>query len=120
MKYLILIYGNQELWESFSAEEMAEGISGQDAWNAEFAATGELLGAYGLGSEAQAKTVRVRDGVPVVTDGPYLEAKEYIGSYYMIDVTSEERAMELAARIPFAALRAVEIWPVLHEAADEM
>jgi hypothetical protein len=120
MKYLILIYGNQELWDSFPAEQMAEGIAAQDAWNAEFAATGELLGAYGLGSEAQAKTVRVRDGVPAITDGPYLEAKEYIGSYYMIDVDSEERAMELAARIPFATLRAVEIWPVLHEAGDEM
>jgi hypothetical protein len=120
MKYLILIYGNQELWESFSAEEMAEGIAGQDAWNKEFTATGELLGAYGLGFEGQAKTVRVRDGVPVVTDGPYLEAKEYIGSYYMIDVDSEERALELAARIPFASVRAVEMWPVMHEAADEM
>src|ERR1700712_4661485 len=107
MKYLILIYGNDELWASFSPEEMAEGIAGQDAWNTEFAATGELLGAYGLGSELQAKTGRVRDGVPAITDGPYLEAKEYIGSYYMIDVESEERALELAALIPFAAVREV-------------
>ena len=120
MKYLIIIYGNQELWESFPAEEGAKAIAAQDAYNKEFLATGELLGAYGLADVLQAKTIAVRDGLPAVTDGPYLEAKEYLSSFYLIDVDSEERARELAAKIPFASYRSVEMWPILHEAGPEM
>jgi len=59
----------------------------------------------------------VREGTPAVTDGPYLEAKEYLASYYLLDVESEERAVEIAGRMPYAAFRSVEVWPVQHEAA---
>src|SRR5258708_5271800 len=120
MKYMIIIYGNRELWESFSAEEASKGIAAQDAFNREFAATGELLGAYGLADAGQAKTVAGRDGRPAVTDGTYLETKEYLSSFYLVDVDSEQRALELAAKIPFAALRSVEVWLVKQEAGSEM
>jgi hypothetical protein len=120
MKYLIMIYGNRELWESFPAEEGSKAIAEQDAYNKEFMATGELLGAYGLADEVQTKTIAVRDGLPAVTDGPYLEAKEYLSSFYLIDVDSEDRANELAAKIPFASFRCVEMRPILHEAGAEM
>jgi hypothetical protein len=115
MKYLVIIYGNEELWNSFTPDEMQKAVTEQDAWNVEFEKTGELLGAYGLANSVQAETISVRDGVPAVTDGPYLETKEYIGSFYLIDVESHERALELAAKIPFASFRSVEMWPVLHE-----
>ncbi|GAA4135743.1 YciI family protein [Actinomadura keratinilytica] len=118
MKYMIIIYGNQELWESFSAEEFQKEIAAQDAFNRKYAETGELLGAYGNADASQTKIVRVRDGVPAVTDGPYLETKEYMASWYLIDVEGEERALEIAAEIPFASYRQVEVWPILHEAAD--
>ncbi|GAA4601712.1 YciI family protein [Actinoallomurus liliacearum] len=117
MKYMILIYGNQELWESFPEEEFAKAVAAQDAFNRKYAETGELLGAYGNADAAQAKVVRVRDGVPAVTDGPYLETKEYLASWYLIDVDGERRALEIAAELPFASTRAVEVWPILHEAA---
>lgn len=118
MKYMIIIYGNQELWDSFSAEEFQKAVAEQDAFNRRFAETGELLGAYGNADASQAKTVRVRDGVPAVTDGPYLETKEYMASWYLVDVESEERALEIAAEVPYASIGAVEVWPILHEAAD--
>ncbi|MCO5999383.1 YciI family protein [Actinoallomurus rhizosphaericola] len=114
---MILIYGNQELWESFPAEDFEKAVAAQDAFNRRFAETGELLGAYGTADAAQAKVVRVRDGVPAVTDGPYLETKEYLASWYLIDVEGEERALEIAAELPFASTCAVEVWPILHEAA---
>ncbi|MEV4178243.1 YciI family protein [Nonomuraea sp. NPDC049709] len=116
MKYLIMMYGNKEMWESFSAEEVKEAIEGQDAFNRKYAETGELLGAYGNADAAEVKTVRVRGGVPAVTDGPYLETKEYLASWYLIDVPDERRALEIAAEVPFASVRAVELWPVPHEA----
>jgi hypothetical protein len=120
MKYIVIIYGNKELWESFSPEESAEAIAKQDEFNRRYAESGELLAAYGLGDELTARTVRVREGVPAVTDGPYLEAKEFVGSFCLLDVEDEARALELAAEIPFASQNAVEVWPILHEAGSEM
>ena len=120
MKYMIIIYGNRELWESFPPQGASKAIAAQDAFNKEFMATGELLGAYGLADVVQAKTIAVRDGLPAVTDGPYLETKEFLSSFCLIDVESEQRALELAAKMPFASFRCVELWPVLHEAGAEM
>jgi hypothetical protein len=117
MKYLMLIYGNEEKWASFPAETWPEAIAKQDAFNQKYEGTGELIGAYGLGSEAQAKLVR-RDqatGLPAVTDGPYQETKEYIASLYLLDVDSAERAAEIAADMPFADQEPVELWPVPHD-----
>jgi hypothetical protein len=120
MKYIAIIYGNKELWESFPPEEAARAIAQQDAFNKRYAESGELLGAYGLGDELTAKAVRVREGVPAVTDGPYIEAKEFVSSFYLLDVENEARALEIAAQIPFAAQNAIEVWPILHEAGTEM
>ncbi|MTD15794.1 hypothetical protein GIS00_17810 [Nakamurella sp. YIM 132087] len=118
MKYLLSLYGNKELWASIPAEDWPGIIATQDAFNAKYAATGEMIAAYGLAEEDQVKVIRVRDGKATVTDGPYVEAKEFMGSTSILDVESEERALEIAADAPFAAFRSVELWPLLHEAAQ--
>ena len=115
MKYMAIIYGNKEMWESFPREIAEPAIAEVGAFNKRLSASGELLGAYGLADELLAKTVRVRDGVPAVTDGPYLEAKEFVASFFLLDVDSEQRALEIAAEYPFAKYQAVEVWPILHE-----
>jgi hypothetical protein len=120
VKYLLLIYGNQETWDSFPAEESRKAIAEQDAFNREFFGTGELLGAYGLADAVNARLVRVRDGLPAVTDGPYLETKEYIASTYILDCENEQRALQIAARMPFASVNSVEVWPILHESAADV
>jgi hypothetical protein len=116
MKYLMLVYGNQEKWASIPAENWPEAVALQDAFNAKYRATGELLGAYGLGDAALARLVRRESGLPAVTDGPYLETKEYIASFYLLDCESEERAQQIAADMPWADQEPAELWPVLHEA----
>ncbi|MEU0273376.1 YciI family protein [Streptomyces sp. NPDC006307] len=116
MKYVAMIYGNQAKWDSFPAEAWPEAIAKQEAFNAKYRASGELLGAYGLADAANAQLVRRGEGgVPAVTDGPYLETKEYLASFYMLDCDSLERAQEIAADMPFADVEPVELWPVLHE-----
>jgi hypothetical protein len=120
MKYLLLIYGNQEKWASIPAEAWPEAIAKQDAFNHKYQATGELIGAYGLGDAAVAKLVRRENGLPAVTDGPYLETKEYIASFYLLDCEDEERALQIAADMPWADLEPVEFWPVLHEAKPDL
>jgi hypothetical protein len=118
MKYMLLIYGNQELWESFAEEDFARTIEETNALQAALRDSGEFVGAYGVGDQAVAKTVQLVDGVPVVSDGPYIEAKEYIGSFDIVDVESEERALEIAAQVPFAKIGKVEVRPLMHEAPD--
>jgi hypothetical protein len=120
MKYLMLIYGNQEKWASIPAEEWPEAIAKQDAFNRKYQQTGELIGAYGLGDAALARLVRREGGMPAVTDGPYLETKEYIASFYLLDCENEERALAIAADMPWADQEPVELWPILHEAKSDL
>jgi hypothetical protein len=120
MKYMLLIYGNEEIWSSFTKEDFETLVRETDAHNASLFASGELVGAYGVADQVQAKTVRLRDGLPAVTDGPYLEAKEYIGSFYIVDCESLERAIEIAAEMPSAKFKEIEIRPLMHEAGTEM
>ena len=119
MKYLLMIYGNQEKWESMPADAWADAIARQEAFNAKYRQTGELLGSYGLADAAQAKLVRRVNGLPAVTDGPYLETKEYMASFWLLDCDSQERAEQIAADMPFADGEPVELWPVLHESAAD-
>lgn len=118
MKFMLIIYGNEEIWRSLPQPEIDALIAATDAHNAALMATGELLGAYGLADQDRAKQVTVASGSTVVTDGPYIEAKEYIGSFYVVDVDSEKRALEIAAEMPSAAIRQIEVRPILHEAPD--
>lgn len=113
MKYLMLIYGNKAIWHGRPRDERAAIIGQVDAFNEALRESGELVAVDGL--LPRPRTVRVgADGV-VVTDGPYLEAKEHVGSYFIVDVSSEERALEIARSYP--ALRhdgsGLEMWPLM-------
>ena len=115
MKYLLAIYGNDDVWTAHSPEHWQQVVNDTDAHNAALFASGELIGAYGVADQMAAKKVHVGDGGTVVTDGPYIEAKEYLGSFYVIDCESLERAIEIAAEMPSAKFTEIEIRPILHE-----
>jgi hypothetical protein len=122
MKYLMLIYGNEEIWNSLAPADIAKLIRDVDAFNAGLRETGELVGVEGLVPDAT--SVRLVDGVPVVTDGPYIEAKEFVGSYFVVDVESKQRALEIARSYPGlrfepGAAGGLEMWPLMtHGGAD--
>nr|WP_236262287.1 YciI family protein [Conexibacter woesei] len=116
---MLLIYGNEEAFNSVGAETLAEIIRETDALNRELVESGELVGGYGVADQVNAKMVRVTAGTPVVTDGPYAEAKEYLGSFTILDCDSMERALEIAARNPSARYWGVEVRPLVHEADVE-
>ncbi|MEV7212260.1 YciI family protein [Kitasatospora cineracea] len=116
MKYLLMTYGNQEKWASLPAEGWTEAVAQQDAFNKRYQESGELIGAYGLGDAAVSRLVRRQEGLPAVSDGPYLETKEYMASFYLLDCENEQRALEIAADMPWADREPVELWPILHEA----
>ena len=120
MKYMLLIYGNEEAFSSVGAETFAEIVRETDALNQELFESGELVGAYGVADQVNTKMVRVVDGMPVVTDGPYVEAKEYLGSFTIVECDSPERALEIAVRNPASRHVGVEVRPLMHEANIEV
>src|SRR3954470_20411923 len=111
---MLLIYGNEEAFNSVGAETLAEVIRETEALNQELFESGELVGGYGVADQVNAKMVRVTDGTPVVTDGPYAEAKEHLGSFTILECDSLERALEIAARSPSARYWGIEVRPLTH------
>jgi len=120
MKYLMAIYENDETFGKFAPDHWEQIIKATDAHNASLFASGELIGAYGVLDQREAKQVRLADGDVIVTDGPYIEAKEYLGSFYVVDCESLERAIEIAAEMPSASFVPIEIRPLMNEGASDL
>ena len=113
MKYMLLIYNNPATYESWSEAERNALFGEVDVIMKELTASGELVGGEALADSSHTKTVRVRDGVPAATDGPFAEAKEQLAGYLTVDCSTPERAVEIAARWPDAKYFAMEVRPVL-------
>ncbi|GAA4876795.1 YciI family protein [Actinomycetospora straminea] len=116
MKYLLIIQMNPEVWESLSDDERNEIASGQQGFMDTITASGEMVGTHALADPSQSAVVRGRPGAVTVTDGPFLEAKEYMGGFYVVDCDGPERAHELAAMIPGTDRLPVEVRPVIFTA----
>jgi hypothetical protein len=108
MQYLLLIYENEKRFsQGFDPAEMAE----YHAFGQEFAKG--IKGSNALQPTNSAKTVRVRQGKPVNTDGPFAETKEQLGGYYLVEAGSIDEAAKIAAKIPGARFGAVEVRPIM-------
>jgi hypothetical protein len=120
VKYMLLIYNNPAMIEAMSEEERNELFGEVDSLMKEFTESGELVGGQALADSTNTKTVRVRDGVPAITDGPLAEAKEQFAGYLMVECESPERAIEIATRWPDARYAAMEVRPIMDTAGEEM
>jgi hypothetical protein len=109
MKFLLIMNINPAIMEQLTEAERQEIMAGHGEFMDRIRESGEMISTEALADPAQSSVVRVRGGVPVVTDGPYLEAKEFLGGYYLVDVASRERALELAAMIPDARFNGLGI-----------
>jgi hypothetical protein len=114
VRYMLLIYNNPATYETWSEEERTALFGEVDQIMTELRESGELVGGEALADASNSKTIRVRDGVPAVTDGPFAEAKEQMAGYLMVDCETEERAVEIAARWPDARYFAMEVRAVMH------
>lgn len=115
MKYLLMIYFNPTTWDSLSEDQRQEVFGGHEDFQNTLRETGELIGSAALADPSLSAVVRVRDGVPAVTDGPFVEAKEYLAGYYVVDCETRERATELAAMIPDARFSAMEVRRMINQ-----
>jgi hypothetical protein len=109
MQFLISMHINPAVLDALTDEEKAAIGAGHGAFIEALKDSGELITTQALVDPSQAVVVSVRNGQPVVTDGPFLEAKEYLGGFYLIDCESKERAIELAARIPDSAIEGLGV-----------
>ena len=117
MKYMMLIVGNEDDEAARPREELDALYGRILAWWNEQSEAGRIVEGHELQPSATATTVRIgRDGTSAVTDGPYVEAKEYLGSIDIIEADSYERAVEIAGHVPFARYGSVEIRPLFGEA----
>jgi hypothetical protein len=116
MKFLLIMHNNPQIWDALPEEVRNEVMRGHGAFMETVKKSGEMIGTTALADPSQSAVVRVRGGVPAVTDGPYLEAKEYLGGYYLVECDSRERALELAALIPDAGVEGlgIEVRPVVY------
>jgi hypothetical protein len=119
MRYILLIYQNTEAWNGLSQEDKEVLMRGAGDIVEELSASGEWVDGQGLAVASQARSTHVRDGVVTVTDGPFLEAKEALAGYFIVNVATPERAEEIAARWPDAQHWGMEIRALLHGGGEE-
>lgn len=109
MKFMLIMHSNPLIWDALTDEERNEVMSGHGAFMDTIRESGEMIGTAALADVSESVVVSVRNGARTVTDGPYLEAKEYLGGYYLVDCESRERALELAGMIPDAKVEGLGI-----------
>ncbi len=109
MKYMLLIYTDENSWSVGEREHCFEEST---QLTQELAAKGQYLAASPLHPVAMATSVRVRDGKPLVTDGPFAETHEQLGGYFLVEARDLNEAIVIAARIPGARKGTVEIRPI--------
>lgn len=114
MKYLLMIYFNPDTWDSLSEAERQDVFRGHADFQKAITESGEMIDTGALADPSHTVSVRVRQGVPAVTDGPFVESKEHLAGYYLVDCESRERAAELATLIPDARFAALEVRPLMN------
>jgi hypothetical protein len=110
MLYMFLLHWN----EANPVVSPEEAIREHFAFTEEARARGAYVYSEAIGGTAAATTVRVRDGKTMITEGPFAEAKEVMGGFYILDCKDLDEALEYAAKIPDAKSSGVDVRPVMH------
>jgi len=112
MEYLLMLYSEEGSWNQLTKEQQGQGVAAYRAYSEALQKAGALKSSNRLQPTSAATTVRLANGKTQVLDGPYVESKEQIGGYYLIDVPDLDAAISWAARCPGAGHGTVEVRPV--------
>jgi hypothetical protein len=112
MEYLLMLYSDEAQWPKLSEAEQEQGVAAYKAYTEALSKAGVLRGVNRLQPTATATTVRSNNGKSQVLDGPYVDSKEQLGGYYLIDVPDLDAALSWASRCPGAGHGVVEVRPV--------
>lgn len=113
MRYLCLIYDDENNWEKMSKAESDRMMAEYGALTDGIRASGHLIAGEALQPTTTATTIRVRNGKTLTTDGPFAETKEQLGGFYLIEAKDLNDAIQVAARIPSARYGSIEVRPIM-------
>jgi hypothetical protein len=109
MQYLLMIYGDESMWEKMTPEQQQQGGAAYFAYTEALMNAGVLAGSNRLRPTATATTVRPVNGKTQVLDGPFADTKEQLGGYYLIEAPDLDAALSWAAKCPAASHGSVEV-----------
>ncbi|HEY8224844.1 MAG TPA: YciI family protein [Pyrinomonadaceae bacterium] len=118
MKYILLIYDNEQDWAKLSESEQGQIYGDYMKFTEDIKASGNYLAGAQLQPIGTASSIRVRDGKELVTTGPFAETHEQLGGYYLIEAKDVNEAKKIAARIPSARMGTIEVRPLVERAAE--
>ena len=114
MKYLLLIYDNEQASKNKSPEDMAKKMDEWFKYTDDLQKSGKLLAGEALQPTMTATSVRAGNPAPLATDGPFAETKEQLGGFYMVEATDLDDAIEWSGKMPHIADGGtVEIRPIM-------
>jgi hypothetical protein len=109
MKYILLVHHDEESFRKRPEAERKQMLQESVQLCQQLNSSGQYLSAAPLHPSSETICVRVRDGKPLLTDGPFAETREQLGGYFLINARDKEEAIRIAARIPGARIGTVEI-----------
>jgi hypothetical protein len=113
MKFILAMYVDEAIWEKMSPEQMSAFGERIDAFNQALRDNGAWISAEGLDGRHTAKTLRFEAaGTPVTTDGPFSDAREQLGGFWVIDCADADEAVRWAAKAPMET-GAIEVRPLV-------
>jgi hypothetical protein len=113
MKYILLIHHDEKASDKLSETERQQILGEYREFTRQIKSSSHYLASAPLHPTSEARSVRVRNGKPLVTDGPFAETREQLGGYFLIDAKDLDEAIGIAARIPTARRGTVEVRPVI-------
>ena len=113
MKFMLIVHHDEEAFNKIEKEKRQQMLAESIELTHQLHATGQYLHASPLQPAATAVMVRVREGKPLVTDGPFIETREQIAGYFLIHARDLNEAVAIAGRIPGARIGTVEVRPVI-------
>jgi len=112
MQYMLMIYASERGWDNLTPAEQQQGVAAYGAYTEALKKAGVYVGSNRLQDTHAATTVRQVNGKSQVLNGPYVESKEQLGGYYLIEVPDLDAALSWAGRCPAASYGVVEVRPV--------
>lgn len=118
MQYMLILAADPQAWADNEAVD--DGVLDDwDLYTRALAEAGVLVAGHGLRGTESATTVRIRSGERILTDGPFIESKEHLIGYYVIEAADLDIALEWAAKVPNARIGSVEVRPIVPGSATE-
>jgi hypothetical protein len=116
MRCLLMCYFDEELWAKIPKSRREAIMQEYSEFEKAITRSGHYSGGAQLQPSRTAKTVREKNGTPIITDGPFAETKEYLGGYHLIECRDLDEAISIATRIPTIRVGgSIEVRPLISD-----